>query len=304
MATADLCLLSVHAHPDDEASKGAPTVARYAAEGVRAVLVCCTGGEEGDIQNPTLREPGQPFHGLTPEQERALLTQMRPGELARSAEIIGYQRTVMLGYRDSGMAESEANQHPDSFHRASLDEAAGRLVEVIRAERPQVVLTYGDDHSGYPHPDHIRVHEVSLLAFDRAGDPAWYPEAGDPFQPLKLYYTVWARARILAVHEALLARRGSSPYDDRWLQRPDQDARITTRLDVGAFLTARSGALRAHATQVDPNEAHWFGLSDAELAEVYPYEDWILARSLVGGPAPGAYEDDLFAGVRERVAHG
>jgi mycothiol S-conjugate amidase len=118
---------------------------------------------------------------------------------------------------------------------------------------------------------------------------------------MKLYYSVWASGRLRAVHEALLRLRGSSPYTDEHLARPSQDHRITTRIAVAAYLGARSAALRAHATQIDPAEAHWFGLSDDELAEVYPYEDWVLSRSLVGGPRPGEIEDDLFAGVRERV---
>jgi len=292
-----LCLLSVHAHPDDEASKGAPTVARYHHQGVHTVLVCCTGGEEGDLQNPALRQPGQPFHGLTPEQERALMAEIRPLELARSAEVIGFDEVVMLGYRDSGMADTPPNEHPDSFHQAPIDEAVGRLVAQIRAHRPQVILTYGDDHAGYPHPDHVRVHEISVLAWERCGDPAWYPQAGAPFQPSKLYYSVWSRRRIHAVHEAMLDRRGTSPYDERWLERPSHDHRITTQLDVGDFLWARSDALRAHATQVDPDEAWWFGLDDAELAEVYPYEDWILAASTVGPVPPAEIETDLFAGI-------
>ncbi|MBA3802439.1 MAG: PIG-L family deacetylase [Acidimicrobiia bacterium] len=295
-----LVLLSVHAHPDDEASKGAPTIARYHAEGVRTVLVCCTGGEEGDLQNPSLREPGQPFHGLTPEQEKAMLAELRPSELAASAAAIGFDETIMLGYRDSGMAESPSNENPESFHQADLDEAVGRLVAIIRRERPQVILTYGDDQSIYPHPDHLRVHDISVPAFDRAGDPDWYPEAGAPFQPSKLYYTTWSQSRMQAVHEALLRLRGASPYDEKWLDRPNQDDRITTRLDVRPTLGARTAALRAHATQVDPTEAFWFGLSDDELADVYPYEDWILARSLVGDiPASDDVEDDLFAGICE-----
>jgi mycothiol S-conjugate amidase len=293
-----LCMLTVHAHPDDEASKGAPTLARYHAEGVRTVLVCCTGGEEGDLQNPTLREPGQAFHGLSAEQEKELLAAIRPSELARSAEIIGFDEVVMLGYRDSGMKDSPANAHPECFHMADIDEAAGRLVSAIRRERPQVIITYGDDQRGYPHPDHVRVHEVSLVAFERAGDPAWYPEAGEPWQPLKLYYSVWSRARLLALHEGMIRHRGESPYDQDWLDRPGQDHRITTRVEISAFLWARSGSLRAHATQVDPNEPWWFGLTDEQLAEVYPWEDWILARSLVGSPAEGDLEDDLFAGIR------
>jgi mycothiol S-conjugate amidase len=296
-----LCILTLHAHPDDEASKGAPTLAKYKAEGVRTVLVCCTGGEEGDLQNPALREPGQPFHDLTPEREKELLAELRPHELAKSAEIIGFDEVVMLGYRDSGMKDSPSNDHPDSFHSAPLDEAVGRLVAIIRRTRPQVLITYGDDQRGYPHPDHVKVHDISLPAFERAGDPSWYPEAGEPWQPSKVYYTVWSKARLIAVHEGMLKHRGESPYTDDWLDRPGHDDRITTKVHVGEFLWARSGALRAHATQVDPAEAWWFGLTDEQLAEVYPWEDWILARSLVGDLAANEVEDDLFQGIRTQA---
>jgi mycothiol S-conjugate amidase len=297
-----LTLVTVHAHPDDEASKGAPTVARYADEGVHTVLVCCTGGEEGDLQNPTLREEGQPFHGLTPEQERVLVTEMRAGELAASAKIIGFDDVEMLGYRDSGMADTEPNNHPDSFHQADIDEATGRLVAIIRRTRAQVVITYGDDQAGYPHPDHLRVHDISVLAFERAGDPDWYPDLGEPFAPSKLYYSVWSKERILAVHAAILERTGESPFEQSWLDRPSQDHRITTKIDVSDYLWARDQSLRAHATQVDPTAAWWFGLDNDTLAAVYPWEDWILARSLVGPIPERDDERDLFAGVRERVS--
>jgi mycothiol S-conjugate amidase len=298
---APLTLLTVHAHPDDEASKGAATVAKYHAEGVTTVLVCCTGGEEGDLQNPGLREPGRPFHGLTPDEEKVKLTELRPLELAESARIIGFDHVEMLGYRDSGMPESPTNEHPDSFHRADIDEATGRLVEVIRRVRPQVVLTYGDDQRGYPHPDHLRVHDISVLAFDRAGDPDWYPELGEPFQPSKLYYTVWSRARMLAVHHALIAKNGESPFDEKWFERPDHDGRITTQVDIAEFQWARSGALKAHATQIDPSEPWWFGLDDDELNLVWPWEEWVLARSLVGPVPAQRAETDLFEGIRSSV---
>lgn len=290
-------ILSVHAHPDDEASKGAPTVARYSSAGATTVLVCCTGGEEGDLQNPLLREPGEAFYGLTPEQERELVAARRTDELAASAAIIGFDEVVMLGYRDSGMAESPSNDHPDCFHQADIDEATGRLVAIIRRTRPQVVLTYGDDQRAYPHPDHLRVHDISVLAFERAGDPRWYPEAGEPYQPAKLYYACWSKERLLAVHAALLAANGESPFDDNWFKRPDLDHRITTRIDVAGFMWARSGALRAHATQVDPTAPFWFGLSDDQFATVYPTEDWILARSQVGPIPERDGETDLFADI-------
>lgn len=297
MSEQQRCILTVHAHPDDEASKGAPTLAMYHAESVRTVLVCCTGGEEGDLQNPSLRENGQPFHGLTPEEEKAKLAELRHVELAESAAIIGFDEVVMLGYRDSGMLDSEPNNNPDSFHMAPSDEAVGRLVAVIRRTRPQVIITYSDDQSGYPHPDHIKVHDISVIAFERAGDPAWYAEAGEPFQPSKMYYTIWSKARFVAVHEAMLRLRGSSPYDAKWFERADTDSRITTKLDVAGYMWARSGALRAHATQVDPKESWWFGLTDDELAEAYPYEDWVLAHSHVGMVAEGEMETDLFVGI-------
>ena len=294
-----LTLLTVHAHPDDEASKGAPTVARYHAEGVHTVLVCCTGGEEGDLQNPALREPGQPFHGLTPEEEKAKVVAMRPAELAASARIIGFDEVVMLGYRDSGMADTPPNEHPDSFHQADLDEATGRLVAIIRRTRPQVIITYGDDQRGYPHPDHLRVHDISVLAFDRAGDPDWYPELGEPFQPSKLYYSAWSRARMLAdprgaARSATASRRSTRSGSSG----PTQDHRITTRIDVGDYQWARVGvAAGPRHPGRSRREAWWFGLDDAELAEVYPWEDWILARSLVG-PIPDG--DDRARPVRRR----
>ena len=295
-------ILTVHAHPDDEASKGAPTLARYAAAGANTILVCCTGGEEGDLQNPTLRAPGQPFYGLNPDQERELVSQMRMAELRESADVIGFDEVVMLGYRDSGMPDAPSNDHPECFHQADLDQATARLVAVIRRTRPQIVITYGDDQRAYPHPDHLRVHDISVLAFDRAGDPAWYPDAGTPHQPLKLYYAVWSRARLTAVHQALLAKHGESPFDDKWFERPDLDHRVTTRIAVGEFMWARSAALRAHATQVDPTAPFWFGLTDEEFAEVYPWEDWILARTMVGEIPAHDVEDDLFAGIPAEIA--
>ena len=297
-----LCVLTIHAHPDDEASKGAPTLALYHDLGVRTVLVCCTGGEEGDIQNPVLRAEGGPFYGLNPEQEKQKLALIRPGELAESARIIGFDEVVMLGYWDSGMADAPANENPDCFHQADLDEAVGRLVAIIRAQRPQVIITYGDDQRGYPHPDHLKVHDISLPAFQRAGDPAWYPSAGPVWQPLKMYYSVWSRTRLLAVNEAMLAKLGTSPYDEKWLNRPSQDDRITTRINVASHMAARSGALRAHATQVDPNESWWFGLDDEELARAYPFEDWVLAHSLSGYPHEDEVEIDIFAGIKDVIS--
>ncbi|MFN8053042.1 MAG: mycothiol conjugate amidase Mca [Acidimicrobiales bacterium] len=284
--TAALRLLSVHAHPDDEASKGAAVVARYVREdAAQATLVCCTGGELGSILNPAMDRP----------EVVADLPGVRRAELERSVEIIGYQHLDLLGYRDSGMPDMPENADPSNFANAPLDEAVGRLVEVIRRDRPQVILTYGDEQGGYPHPDHLRTHEISVHAFDRAADASWRPDLGDPWQPSKMYYSIWARARIDATHAKMLELGIESPYTEEWFERFTQDHRITTKVDVGRYLHVRDEALLAHATQVDPNEKFWFGLRPEVAAEVYPWDDYILARSTVDVELP---EDDLFAGIR------
>ena len=125
MPEKSLRLLTVHAHPDDEASKGASTIARYSAENAHSVLVCCTGGEAGDILNPALQN----------SETEENLPQVRAEELALSAKIIGYNRVVMLGYRDSGMPESEHNDNPEAFMNAPFDNAVGKLVTIIREEK-------------------------------------------------------------------------------------------------------------------------------------------------------------------------
>jgi mycothiol S-conjugate amidase len=284
-----LTLLSVHAHPDDEASKGAGTVAKYHAEGVHTVLVCATDGAEGDILNPEMDSP----------EVRENLIAVRREELRRATEIIGYDEVIMLGYRDSGMPDSEANNNPECFAAAGFDEALGRLVTIIRRTRPHVILTYGDDQRGYPHPDHLRVHDISLAAFDAAGDPERFEWAGEPWQPLKMYYNLWSRKRMLATHQKFLELGLESPFSEDWFKdRPNNDDKTTSSIDIYGFADARRDALLAHRTQVDPNSKFWFGLPPEIAREIHPYEDYILARSLGEPQLP---EDDLFAGIRESV---
>jgi mycothiol S-conjugate amidase len=288
--TARLGVLSVHAHPDDEASKGAATMARYHAEGVRTVLVTCTGGEAGDILNPAADSP----------EARADLGAVRRRELDDAVAIIGYDELYLLGYRDSGMPETDHNVHPDNFANADLDEATGRLVRVIRRERPQVLVGYAPDTGGYTHADHQRVHEISVAAFERAGDPEWFPETGEPWQPLKLYYSGgFTRARILTIHEWFVAQGEESPFAE-WIERLPADTpdTTTTRIDVGDYLEIGRAALLAHRTQVAA-DGFWFRIPLDAARELHPWEDFVLARSLVDNTVPeSGYETDLFAGLR------
>ena len=278
------CLLTVHAHPDDESSKGAGTVAKYHADGVRTVLVCCTGGEEGDILNPAMDR----------EEVRAELPKVRQMELDRAAAVIGYDEVIMLGYRDSGMPDSEANARPEAFANAPLDEAVGRLVEILRRERPQVVVTYGEDQQSYPHPDHLMVHDVTMPAIERAADPEWYPAAGEPHQVSKVYWTSWSRARMVAMHEKFLELGLESPFDEKWFERPSQDDRITTRVSIEGFNDVRWDALLAHATQIDPESPFWFGLPREVAGELHPWDEYQLAASVVDSDESVG---DLFDGI-------
>ena len=289
------CLLTVHAHPDDEASKGAGSVARYHADGVHTVLVCCTGGEEGEILNPALD---------TPEVHRDLAA-VRRQELDRATAIIGYDELVMLGYRDSGMADSEANANPECFAAAPMEEATERLVAVIRRCRPQAMVIYGDDQTGYPHPDHLRVHDAGLAAFLAAGDPEQFPDSGEAYQPAKLYYTVHSAARFRAIHDKFEELGLESPFDEAWRDRWDSmpDDVPTTVIDITGHTDVRRLALLAHATQVDPESKFWFGLPPEVMGTIQPHDDYRLA--LLGAPDgtvsayewDGVVETDLFAGV-------
>jgi mycothiol S-conjugate amidase len=286
-----LRLMCVHAHPDDESSKGAATMARYAREGVDVLVVTLTDGSRGSVLNPAMDRP----------EVQADITAIRAQEMDRARELLGV-RQVFLGFVDSGLPEGDPLPPlPEGcFGLCDLEEATRALVEVVRRERPHVMTTY-DESGGYPHPDHIRCYEVSVAAFEAAGDPERYPDAGEPWQPLKLYYNLtFHKARLLALHEAMLERGIESPYAEwleNWVDKPEDDARLTTSVPCSDYFSTRDAALLAHATQVDPN-GRWFACPIDLQKQAWPTEDFQLARSLVDTTLP---EDDLFAGVRERV---
>jgi mycothiol S-conjugate amidase len=284
-----LRLMTVHAHPDDESSKGAATMARYVDEGHEVMVVTCTGGEAGSILNPALDRP----------EVLANMAEIRRQEMARAAEILGV-RHRWLGFVDSGLPEGDPKPPlPEGcFALVPLEEPTEALVRVIREFHPHVLVTY-DENGGYPHPDHIRTHEVSVAAFEAAADPDRFAEAGAPWQVLKLYYSHgFSLKRLRAFDEALKARGLESPYAEwiaRWEDRPDPGDRVTTRVECADWFGRRDDALRAHATQIDPT-SRWFFTPPELQREVWPWEEYELVRSLVPSTTP---EDDLFAGLRE-----
>ncbi|WP_433390164.1 mycothiol conjugate amidase Mca [Micromonospora sp. KLBMP9576] len=286
-----LRLMAVHAHPDDESSKGAATMAKYVAEGVDVLVVTCTGGERGSVLNPKMDRP----------DVWANIGDVRRAEMDAARAILGVEQ-AWLGFVDSGLPEGDPLPPlPEGcFALQDVEVAAGPLVRLMREFRPHVVTTY-DEEGGYPHPDHIMTHRVSLAAFEAAGDPERHPELGEPWQPLKLYYDIgFSKGKIMALHETLLAAGLTSPYDDwikRWEERPDKGPRITTRVECADYFPVRDDALRAHATQIDP-DGFWFQVPMELQKQAWPTEDFELARSLVDSPLP---ESDLFAGVRETV---
>jgi len=205
-----LRLMAVHAHPDDESSKGAATMARYVDEGAEVLVVTCTGGERGSILNPALQ--GRP-------DIEANMANIRKAEMTRARAILGVKQ-AWLGFVDSGLPEGDPPPPlPEGcFGLVPVEEGAERLVKVMRDFRPHVVTTY-DENGGYPHPDHVMCHKISVAAFEAAPDPDAYPDAGDPWQPLKLYYDVgWSRERLTVLHDAMTAHGLESPFAE-WLER-------------------------------------------------------------------------------------
>jgi mycothiol S-conjugate amidase len=282
-----LRLLAVHAHPDDESSKGAATYAAYLSRGAQVMVVSCTGGESGDVLNDGLAER------IRAERDMA---GFRFQEMARAREVLGIEHR-WLGYRDSGLPAEGESIPPNSFADIPVEHAARPLVRLIRDYRPHVMVTY-DENGGYPHPDHIRTHEVAVRAFEAAADPGEYPDAGAPWQISKLYYDrIFNADRVLSVYEAMGATE--PPHPDResfaglveWMG--ERRHRLTTRVPAGDFLEVRDAALRAHASQVPPDDRFWFWPNDL-LRSAWPTEDFELIRTHVETDLP---EDDLFAGI-------
>ena len=282
-------LIAVHAHPDDESSKGAATYAHYVERGVEVLVISCTGGELGDILNELVaRDP----------KSRRDLAGLRRDEMARAREILGFEHR-WLGYRDSGLPDEGETLPPGSFAAIPIEISAEALVRVVREFRPHVMVTY-NEIGGYPHPDHIRCHEISKFAYDFAGDPEVFPEAGEPWNIEKLYYEeIFNSERMRHVGELVREREPDSEIArqfaelEEWLG--DRPYSATARVDVGEFFEKRDDALRAHASQVPPDSRFFFWPNDLQR-EAWPFEDYRLAASRV--PA-AEFEHDLFEGIKE-----
>ncbi|MFD4368020.1 mycothiol conjugate amidase Mca [Rhodococcus sp. NPDC058521] len=283
-------LMAVHAHPDDESSKGAATTARYAAEGHDVMVVTLTGGERGDILNPAMDIPGV----------RDRIHEVREEEMAEAARILGV-RHRWLGFVDSGLPEGDPKPPlPEGcFALVPLEESTEVLVRAIREFRPHVITTY-DENGGYPHPDHIRCHEVSMAAYEAAADPERFPDAGEPWEVQKVYYSHGFIRKRLVLFQEEYERRGEEFPMAEWLKKwkteqGDLMARVTTQINCGDYFPQRDDALRAHATQIDPNGS-FFAVPLEIQQKIWPTEEFELAQTRVTTSIP---ESDLFAGIGE-----
>lgn len=291
----DRRMLLVHAHPDDETIGTGATMAKYTAEGALVTLVTCTLGEEGEIVLP-----GLAHHAV---DHADTLGQHRIEELATAMEALRVADHRLLGgpgrWRDSGMMGVAANERPDCFWQADVDEAVTELVKVIREVRPQVVITY-DDNGGYGHPDHIQAHRVTVGAVDMAAEADFAPEAGEPWQVAKLYWTTIPKSYLQLAIDAMKDSghdmfEGVESADDLPFGVPDDQ--VTSEIDATDHVVAKLAAMRAHASQISV-DGPFFALSDQIGQQAWGLEHYILARGRRGpGSGPHGWESDLFAEI-------
>ena len=276
-------LLVIRPHPDDESSATGGMLVHYHQLGVRTGLVTCTGGEEGEIRDPD----------LDPEADRPRLREIRERELREACEILGVSELRLLGYRDSGMADTPANTNADAFCQADPVEAAGRLVRIIRELRPQVMVT--EPPGGfYGHPDHIKCYDVSVDAFHAAGDAQAYPEAGPAWQVPKLYALAqvddgeWEKLRPeLEAHGLKMGERM-----ERRQKRPGPET-ATVALDVRPYSEYQRRALMAHRTQIPP-DSFWLRLPEELRRRAFATAYF---KRLHPPAVPGEREVDLLDGI-------
>lgn len=282
-------LLAVHAHPDDESSKGAATFAHYQEKNAQIMVVSCTGGERGDILNEKLQK--------TPNVLRDLAGHRRQ-EMWDAANFLQIQHR-WLGYYDSGFShDNEINLAADCFANISVDIAKIPLVKIIRQFKPHVLVSY-DENGGYPHPDHIMSNRISVAAFKAAADPNFAPHLGQPWQVTKFYYErIFNLEKFETLHNAFLEAKLSSPLTEMlgyWKTRtiPESVKKVTTKIDCGKFFVKRDSALKFHQSQLSEKN-FFFAIPPQMQSEVWPWEEYVLVESKVATTFP---ETDLFAGI-------
>jgi len=276
-----LTLLVVHAHPDDESISTGGVLAKYSKNGFQTVLVYCTKGEAGDILNPDFVHP---IPGMSIADIRAI-------ELENALRVLDVKSVHFLGYRDSGMAGTPQNHHPQAFARADMQEATERLVQIIRQVRPHVIATYNEKGT-YLHPDHIMANRVTLRAFHASGDPSLNAGTGlAPWQPTKLYYTAIPLQRIRRMYKILVERGEEPGFDPDVLGTPEE--KISAVIDVRKYLSRKLEALNCHQSQMNPNSI--FRRMPEEVREEamgYEHFECVYGCSLTNGR-----EADLFEGL-------
>ncbi len=257
-------LLAIFAHPDDEAFGTGGTLARYAAQGAQVYLVCATRGEAGEIADPSL---------ATPEN----LGQVREGELRCAAETMGVAELIFLDYRDSGMAGTPENQHPQAFINAPAEEVVRSLVKIIRRLKPQVVATF-EPNGGYGHPDHIAIHHHTVSAFHAAADPGKYPELGPAWQASRLFYTAIPRSFFQEMRQRMEAlgidTSEFARFDDPTTGWPDELVHV--RVNCSDTVESKWQALNCHRTQFGPGNL-FRQLPDDQVKQLMCTESFALA---------------------------
>ncbi|MGI8588401.1 MAG: PIG-L family deacetylase [Chloroflexia bacterium] len=294
-----LTLMAVHAHPDDEVVFTGGLLPLYHDRGVRTVLVCCTGGEQGEIHDPD----------LDPEADKHRLGEIRAGELRCAVEVLKIDALEMLNYPDSGMEGTEANADPNCFFQSSREEETARLVKLVRRYKPQVLVTY-NEYGAYGHPDHIAAHQITTAAYDAAGDPDYLPELGAAWTPLKLYWTAWNEEGFERAQEMYKERGLRWPWDEDEDEAKDAEAEatekeaeekpppykpppITTRIDVRDYMPQKLAAFACHRTQF-MREGLFRSIPEDIAVVAFGVDALTLVKSRVEAPPT---ETDLFTGI-------
>jgi len=296
-------VLFVHAHPDDESMGTGGTIARLVAEGVRVDLVTCTDGAEGEIHDPT----------LDPEEARPRLAAIRAAELACSVSALGGGAVHhhLLGYRDSGMVGTDANAHPDCFWQADLDEATGRLIEIVQAARPSVIVSY-DEHGNYGHPDHINAARIAREAYQAS--------IGEPWAVSRFHEIAFVRERWFELMTAMKERGLALPWGmdeeagdaaadplersqvENAVDAEESDAvefgraeaDVTTFVDVSAFRDAKRRSMDCHKTQ--RQDLGWLLELPDDLARKAIDTEYYVLRWLDGSDVPTSHRETSLIG--------